>query len=443
MGTRVISPIENILRSLNLILIIFIEIFIILHYKIRIELLKIDKRLSEFDNIFTSGLLKYMVVEMFVCMIFYPPVLNQVTTGTMLGQIYAYNFNALVSIFGLVKLYLALRAYSYYSRWTTNIAKSICNKYNVSMGLHLTVKSELKKRPLLVITIMMIFSLGICGYCMRTFEYNVYKENSDSSSYKNKGSSSSEDLSTIANCMWLIIVTMTTVGYGDFYPKSHLGRFVGVVSCIIGMLLVSLIVVSLTSILDFSGEEKKAYSVIKKLHAEDNVLCKATEVIKTVLLIRKAINKRKEMGRAYLTERFILFTQLKRKINYFKNDYRYANSYALPVDEMLRKLEKHLKEDIKRVDNCINKMGAINDEIEEISYEQELFDDRIRKVITMQEDVSRYLVELNNEKFKKNLMRFSEKKSLTKKTFLSPTKNYVDFNEETDIKNIIKKNSFN
>jgi hypothetical protein len=442
-STREISLIENILRSINLIFIIFIEIFIILHYQLKIDLLKIDKRLSEFDNIFTSGLLKNMLIEMFVCGIFYPPVLNQVTTGTMLGQIYAYNYNALVSIFALIKMYLALRAYSYYSRWTTDIAKSICNKYNVKMGLHLTIKSELKKRPLVAITIMMIFSLGICSYCMRTFEYNVYQENSDSSIYNLKGTGSSEDLSTIANCMWLIIVTMTTVGYGDFYPKSHLGRFVGVISCIIGMLLVSLIVVSLTSILDFSSEEKKAYSVIKKLHAEDNVYCKATEVIKSVLLIRKAIRKRKEMGRAYLTERFILFTQLKRKINNFKNDYRYANSYALPIDEMLKKLEIYLKEDIKRVDNCINKMRGINDEIEEINNEQEIFDERIKRVIKMQEDVSSYLINLNNERFKKNLMKFKEKKSLSKSPFLSPNINYEEFSDDNDIKHVMKKNSFN
>jgi hypothetical protein len=38
---------------------------------------------------------------------------------------------------------------------------------------------------------------------------------------------------------------MATVGYGDYYPKTHLGRFTGVGVCLIGMVSVSLFVVFL------------------------------------------------------------------------------------------------------------------------------------------------------------------------------------------------------
>jgi len=47
------------------------------------------------------------------------------------------------------------------------------------------------------------------------------------------------------------------VGFGDGYPSTHLGRAVGVVACIIGMLLVSLMVVSLTNASEFTTEESK------------------------------------------------------------------------------------------------------------------------------------------------------------------------------------------
>jgi len=65
------------------------------------------------------------------------------------------------------------------------------------------------------------------------------------------------DFSFLANDMWLIIITMTTVGFGEGYPSTHLGRFIGVCACIIGMLLVSLMVVSLTLSSEFSPEESK------------------------------------------------------------------------------------------------------------------------------------------------------------------------------------------
>ena len=49
---------------------------------------------------------------------------------------------------------------------------------------------------------------------------------------------------------------MTTVGYGDFVPSENYGRVICVISCILGMLLVSVIVVSLAIISEFSEEEK-------------------------------------------------------------------------------------------------------------------------------------------------------------------------------------------
>lgn len=73
----------------------------------------------------------------------------------------------------------------------------------------------------------------------------------------NQHSGGSFDFSYLANSMWLIIITMTTVGFGEGYPSTHLGRFIGVIACIIGMLLVSLMVVSLTLSSELTPEENK------------------------------------------------------------------------------------------------------------------------------------------------------------------------------------------
>lgn len=65
------------------------------------------------------------------------------------------------------------------------------------------------------------------------------------------------DFSFLANDMWLIMITMTTVGLGEGYPSTHLGRFIGVCACLIGMLLVSSMVVSMTMSSEFTQEENK------------------------------------------------------------------------------------------------------------------------------------------------------------------------------------------
>ena len=73
------------------------------------------------------------------------------------------------------------------------------------------------------------------------------------------------DFNLLVNSFWLVIVTMMTIGYGDMYPQTHFGRSVIIVACLIGMLLVSTLVLALSSHLEFTGDEARAYSKIKSL----------------------------------------------------------------------------------------------------------------------------------------------------------------------------------
>lgn len=47
--------------------------------------------------------------------------------------------------------------------------------------------------------------------------------------------------------MWLIMITMMTVGFGDYYPKTHIGRGISIVACFWGVFIVSMMVVTLTN----------------------------------------------------------------------------------------------------------------------------------------------------------------------------------------------------
>lgn len=49
------------------------------------------------------------------------------------------------------------------------------------------------------------------------------------------------------DALWWAIVTMTTVGYGDFYPVTPLGRFVAVITMIVGIGIFSILAGSLAA----------------------------------------------------------------------------------------------------------------------------------------------------------------------------------------------------
>jgi hypothetical protein len=50
---------------------------------------------------------------------------------------------------------------------------------------------------------------------------------------------------------------MSTVGYGDFYPRTHMGRMAAVFVCLFGMVCISLLVIFLQQLLEFNPKEQK------------------------------------------------------------------------------------------------------------------------------------------------------------------------------------------
>lgn len=74
-----------------------------------------------------------------------------------------------------------------------------------------------------------------------------------------------QDLSNISNSIWLTIITMTTVGYGDFFPRTIIGRTIDVGLIIWGIFIVSLMVVVLTNTLNMDLSEKRALTVLNRL----------------------------------------------------------------------------------------------------------------------------------------------------------------------------------
>jgi len=67
------------------------------------------------------------------------------------------------------------------------------------------------------------------------------------------GSFSSHYLRGIFQCLWFSVVTVTTVGYGDFVPKKFMSRFVTLLWMIIGLILYGVFLGSITSNLTVSN----------------------------------------------------------------------------------------------------------------------------------------------------------------------------------------------
>ena len=79
--------------------------------------------------------------------------------------------------------------------------------------------------------------------------------------------------------MWNAFITMTTVGYGDIYPKSEFGRIVGVFCALSGAFIQSLFTVSFMNILSFDKLQETSYYFISNLDANKSKKLQAISML--------------------------------------------------------------------------------------------------------------------------------------------------------------------
>ena len=120
----------------------------------------------------------------------------------------------------------------------SNRSNRICKMYGCKSDFAFSFKVLFKDNPLLLIVIMFTSSSLIFGYAIylaeRSLSVGIYEP---------------QVANNFANALWLILVTITTVGYGDYYPQTILGRLIIFIVAIWGTFIVSIMVVVVSNTL--------------------------------------------------------------------------------------------------------------------------------------------------------------------------------------------------
>ena len=394
---RKITLEEDSIRKINVLIVIAILILNFLHYYFKLLIMEEQGIISNKDTFFSTGLWKYFILESIILGIFDPPTLNYFFTGTMENYIFAFSLGGLICIETLFKSYVILRVYTYFSKYMTNSAKSICNNSNTNSGVHFAIKCELKQHPYTVLLIMFISFIFIFGFSLRTFEYFTVPKGFLHGTYLINDQDYLKDL---INSVWLTIVTMTTVGYGDFFPNENYGRLIVILSYLIGALIVSMTVVSLAIITEFTEEERRAYSIIKKINADNTALYKAGDVISCLCNLRLKILKT-----CSLSEKFIYLVQLNKSISTFKDNYKFASSLSYPFDETLMIINQQFNTTYDDLSFSVFPLKELSFYISNINYGQKYCIEKFERIKKRQDKLGDYLVQLNNESFRNKISK--------------------------------------
>lgn len=76
---------------------------------------------------------------------------------------------------------------------------------------------------------------------------------------------SNSNFNTFEDFVWCIIITMGTIGYGDYYPGTYIGRLITFSAAISGIIWASLLILILSQHLTMSSSESRSHVTLKRL----------------------------------------------------------------------------------------------------------------------------------------------------------------------------------
>ena len=62
--------------------------------------------------------------------------------------------------------------------------------------------------------------------------------------------------------MWCIVITMGTIGYGDYSPVTYIGRLIVFMAAISGIIMSSLLILTLSNYLSMSVGENHSHTTL-------------------------------------------------------------------------------------------------------------------------------------------------------------------------------------
>lgn len=226
------------------------------------------------EQMYTMFLLEVPLETILIAINPSPFLLNKKTfdiTEALYEMQIQYEDNDILQLLSLLKIFILLRAFLTKSVWYSDRAYRVCQIFSFEMSYMFVIRSLMYHSPFVISISWNVIGVLVFAFAIRTTEKPL------------KLASDKMDHSQFLSCVWESFITMTTVGYGDFFPRTNKGRVIMILCALYGILGFSLIVVSVTNILQMSIREKRAYLLLKRVNYKN----KMKKI--SMLLVNKAI----------------------------------------------------------------------------------------------------------------------------------------------------------
>ena len=271
------------------------------------------------------------------------------------GTIIYYSLNSIFLVVLLLRTFFIFVTLLHISIFMSVQSKYICRQYSCENSLLYCLKCYAQYKPIQLYISGFLIILFTMAYGVRIFERPA-----------------NDIFDSYIDAVWLIIITMTTVGYGDITAKTLGGRIVSMLSCLSGVFLTSMIIVTITNFLSLEVHEKRMLDILEKTEQLEEKKSLATEIIQMyVEIMTKNYN-----GYNYnkIMSDFQLLAPIKKKIMELKHNESYRSTnftkeyvsinnrieYFIKYQVSILRKRENIYNNIKKLENRIKKMNSKN-----------------------------------------------------------------------------------
>jgi Ion channel len=114
------------------------------------------------------------------------------------------------------------------------------DNYGFSPNMRFTFKCMITKKPEITVLSVLLGSIFIISYQMRIFEIVYYR------------AIGQLDFDQYISSVWVVVITMGTVGFGDIVPVTPFGRVIIMFTSIWGAFIITLVLVAFGNIFNLN-----------------------------------------------------------------------------------------------------------------------------------------------------------------------------------------------
>lgn len=163
-----------------------------------------------------------------------------------------YPLNHIFSLICLNRFWFFFKLYLINSNFSKPRVHRIGRMNGVYLDLSFAFKSIMVEQPYMAYAQILVIFVFITTYGLKLFETPL--------SYQ-----SGMDFSSYWNSVWCILISILTVGFGDYFPRTLLGRIIASFSFLTGIFLLSMLIATVSNIFSLTSNEKRIGSLIKRI----------------------------------------------------------------------------------------------------------------------------------------------------------------------------------